>query len=143
VARARRVGRERTQQVQQLSCDTERLEVWAVEFLPNGSKLNQAMADGSGSISMFVYDREVRVGLCVCVGGGVQGLARQRPCALAQVSGRRALLRAPAQNDTGRSCANRDCVTLSLSLSLSLSHTHTHGRARAAPHAHTHTRAGL
>jgi hypothetical protein len=52
--------RERTQQVQQLSCDTDRLEVWAVEFLPNGSRLNQVMADGGGNLTVLVYDKQVR-----------------------------------------------------------------------------------
>jgi hypothetical protein len=41
--------------------DPERLDAWAVEFMPNGSKLSQVMADGGGNLTVFMYDKTVRV----------------------------------------------------------------------------------
>lgn len=62
--------RERQQQLQELSADTERLDAWAVEFMPNGAKLSQVLADGGGNLTVFMYDMKVRglktevAGLC-------------------------------------------------------------------------------
>jgi hypothetical protein len=53
--------RERQQQLQELSADTERLDAWAVEFMPNASKLSQVMADGGGNLTVFMYDKAVRI----------------------------------------------------------------------------------
>ncbi|WIA38397.1 hypothetical protein OEZ86_001723 [Tetradesmus obliquus] len=50
------VTRERQQQLQELSADTERLDAWAVEFMPNGAKLSQVLADGGGNLTVFMYD---------------------------------------------------------------------------------------
>ncbi|KAF6256641.1 CPSF A subunit region-domain-containing protein [Scenedesmus sp. NREL 46B-D3] len=50
------VTRERQQQLKELSADTERLNAWAVEFMPNAARLSQVMADGGGNLTVFMYD---------------------------------------------------------------------------------------
>eukprot|EP00775_Hariotina_reticulata_P005379 gene5379-5614_t len=41
-----------------VSQDYDKLEAWAVEFMPNATKLSQVMADGGGNLTVLVYDRK-------------------------------------------------------------------------------------
>jgi hypothetical protein len=88
--------RERQQQLQELSADTERLDAWAVEFMPNGAKLSQVMADGGGNLTVFIYDKTVRASvfkhfkslghlplLLSCMLGGITALALAVPAGCA------------------------------------------------------------
>ena len=52
--------RERSQQLQLLSQDTDRLDAWVVEFMPNANKLSQVLADGGGNLTVLLYDKTVR-----------------------------------------------------------------------------------
>lgn len=60
LSNAVRACRERQQQLIGMSDDTERLDAWAVEFMPNGNKLSLVMADGGGNLTVFAYDKAVR-----------------------------------------------------------------------------------
>ena len=51
-----------------LGSQPETGSVWTTEFMPNAAKLNLVAADDSGSMSVFVFDKNVRGGVLRMLG---------------------------------------------------------------------------